>query len=138
MSITNFRKMGKLPAMQGLYDPQYEHDACGVGFVVNIDGTKSHAIIENGLKVLENLVHRGAIGGDMKTGDGAGILFQIPDALFRRDCKQLKIGLPQPGSYGVGMVFMPQSKKSREKCIQFLENIVTTEGLSCFGGQRVY
>ncbi len=129
--------MGKLPAMQGLYDPQYEHDACGVGFVVNIDGTKSHAIIENGLKVLENLVHRGAIGGDMKTGDGAGILFQIPDALFRRDCKQLKIGLPQPGSYGVGMVFMPQSKKSREKCIQFLENIVTTEGLGFLGWRPV-
>ena len=88
------KKMGNFPAKQGLYDPWYEHDACGVGFVVNIDGTKSHAIIENGLKVLENLVHRGAIGGDLKTGDGAGILFQIPDSMFRRDCKQLEISLP--------------------------------------------
>ena len=137
MLRNNRKKMGNFPATQGLYDPEYEHDACGVGFVVNIDGTKSHAIIENGLKVLENLVHRGAIGGDLKTGDGAGLLFQIPDAMFRRDCKHLGIGLPKPGSYGVGMIFMPQSRESREKCVQILENIVNAEGLSFLGWRPV-
>ena len=137
MLINNRKKMGNTPAAQGLYDPGYEHDACGVGFVVNIDGTQSHAIIENGLKVLENLVHRGAIGGDLKTGDGAGILFQIPDAMFRRDCKALGIELPNPGSYGVGMIFMPQSLESREKCVQLLENTISAEGLNFLGWRPV-
>ena len=137
MLINNRKKMGNTPAAQGLYDPGYEHDACGVGFVVNIDGTQSHAIIENGLKVLENLVHRGAIGGDLKTGDGAGILFQIPDAMFRRDCKALGIELPNPGSYGVGMIFMPQSLESREKCVQILENTISAEGLNFLGWRPV-
>ncbi|MBN1276480.1 MAG: hypothetical protein JXA35_03240, partial [Deltaproteobacteria bacterium] len=77
--------MGRLRPVNGLYDPKYEHDACGVGFVVNTDGTRSHAIIEKGIEVLKNLEHRGAIGADMNTGDGAGILFQIPDAFFRRE-----------------------------------------------------
>ena len=137
MLKNNRKKMGNFPFEQGLYDPEYEHDACGVGFVVNIDGTKTHAIIENGLKVLENLAHRGAIGGDLETGDGAGILFQIPDAMFRRDCKQLGISLPEPKSYGVGMIFMPQSWKSREKCIQIIENTVNAEGLEFLGWRPV-
>jgi len=137
MPRNNLKKMGKLPSAQGLYCPEYEHDACGVGFVVNIDGTKSHTIIESGIKVLENLVHRGAIGGDLKTGDGAGILFQIPDAMFRRACKQLGIELPDPGSYGVGMIFMPQSRESREKCVQIMENTINSEGLEFLGWRHV-
>ncbi|MBT8352000.1 MAG: glutamate synthase large subunit, partial [Deltaproteobacteria bacterium] len=137
MSNSNFRKLGKLPATQGLYCPDYEHDACGVGFVVNIDGTKSHTIIENGIKVLENLMHRGAIGGDLKTGDGAGILFQIPDAMFRRDSKHLEIKLSDPGTYGASMVFMPQSSRSREKCVQLMENSVNSEGLKFLGWRPV-
>ena len=137
MLRNNQKKMGNFPAAQGLYDPGYEHDACGVGFVVNIDGTKSHAIIENGIKVLENLVHRGAIGGDLKTGDGAGILFQIPDAMFRRDSKHLGIRLPEPGSYGVGMIFMPQSRESREECVQMIEDTVNAEGLGFLGWRPV-
>ncbi len=97
------KKMGRFPPAQGLYDPAYEHDACGVGFVVNINGEKSHAIIERGGNVLINLLHRGAIGGDLKTGDGAGILFQIPDTLYRRHSRDLGFSLPDPGKYGVGM-----------------------------------
>ncbi len=122
---------------QGLYDPAYEHDACGVGFVVNINGDKSHAIIESGVNVLVNLLHRGAIGGDLKTGDGAGILFQIPDEMFRRNCKDLGFNLPEPGDYGVGMIFMPRSRESREKCIRETENTVRAEGLKFIGWRPV-
>ena len=83
---------------QDLYDPSYEHDACGVGFIANIDGSKSHDIVEQSIRILVNLEHRGAVGGDMKTGDGAGLLMQIPDAFFRR---VLPFELPPAGSYGV-------------------------------------
>ncbi len=131
------RKMGKFPEAQGLYDPEYEHDACGVGFVVNINGNKSHGIIENGVKVLENLQHRGAIGGDLKTGDGAGILFQIPDEMFRRDCQSQGIDLPSSGNYGVGMIFMPRSRESREICIQIIEHTFNAEGLVFLGWRPV-
>jgi len=78
---TNNEIFGRFPPAQGLYDPCNEHDSCGVGFVANIDGTKTHDIIKKGIRVLENLLHRGAIGGDLMTGDGAGILFQIPDSM---------------------------------------------------------
>jgi glutamate synthase domain-containing protein 1 len=93
-----------------LYDPKYEHDGCGVGFVVNINGTKSHEIIEHGIEVMINLLHRGATGGDAKTGDGAGILIQIPDAFLKHECNSIGISLPSPGKYGVGMIFLPQNK----------------------------
>lgn len=137
MKVHNDKKIGNLPAAQGLYDPKYEHDACGVGFVANIYGTKSHAIIEDGIKVLENLLHRGAIGGDLKTGDGAGLLFQIPDEMIRKDCIRLGISLPGPGRYGVGMIFMPQSRHSREKCVQIIEHTVEAEGLGFLGWRPV-
>lgn len=91
-----------LPARQGLYDPAFEHDACGMGFVVNIKGNKSHDIIDDALTVLENLSHRGASGADENTGDGAGILVQIPHRFFRRECEVLGFTLPGPGSYGWG------------------------------------
>ncbi|MCZ6822666.1 MAG: hypothetical protein O7F10_06930, partial [Deltaproteobacteria bacterium] len=86
-----------MPKRQGLYDPSFEHDACGVGFVCNIDGTKSHDIIQRALQVLVNLTHRGAAGSDADTGDGAGILMQIPHAFLERECGGLGIRLPDPG-----------------------------------------
>lgn len=94
-----------LPMQQGLYDPALEHDACGMGFVVNIKGKKSHEIIDEALTVLENLNHRGASGADENTGDGAGILIQIPHDFFIRECDVLGFDLPEKGDYGVGMIF---------------------------------
>src|SRR3954464_11099476 len=95
------------PPKQGLYDPANEHDACGVGFVVNIRGEKSHQIVRSGLEILVNLTHRGACGCDPLTGDGAGILTQIPDELFRAKAAELGIALPSRGAYGVGTLFLP-------------------------------
>ena len=131
------KPFGRFPAAQGLYDPHNEHDSCGVGFVANIDGSKSHEIVESGIKVLQNLLHRGAIGGDLKTGDGAGILFQIPDDFFRNECEHLDIKLPEPGRYGVGMIFMPQSSECRKKCRNILEKTVESEGLDFLGWRDV-
>ncbi|MBI3986186.1 MAG: glutamate synthase subunit alpha, partial [Lentisphaerae bacterium] len=119
------------PEPQGLYDPAQERDACGVGFVANIDGTPSHAIIERGIEVLKNLLHRGATGGDMNTGDGAGISIQIPDAFFRRKC--LAFDLPEPGRYGVGMLFLPDSPDFRKLCMGIVETTATEEGLAFLG-----
>ncbi|HOG65761.1 MAG TPA: glutamate synthase subunit alpha, partial [Spirochaetota bacterium] len=93
----------------GLYRPEYEHDNCGVGFVANIDGRRDHAIIEHGLSVLENLIHRGAVGGDGKTGDGAGMLVQLPDAFFRRVLALDRVRLPPQGEYGAGMLFVERT-----------------------------
>src|SRR5215469_5337843 len=91
---------------QGLYDPSFEHDACGVGFVARLDGRKSHATVQSGLQLLRNLQHRGACGCDQDTGDGAGILLQMPDAFFRAETARLAITLPPPGDYGVAMAFL--------------------------------
>ncbi|MFN6941082.1 MAG: hypothetical protein ACK4OG_03700, partial [Parvibaculum sp.] len=104
-----------LPAAQGLYDPRNEHDACGIGFIANIHNRKSHRIIQDGLKILENLEHRGAVGADPKAGDGAGILIQMPDAFFRKEAKKLGIELPAEGHYGVGMLFLPKAADARAK-----------------------
>ncbi len=93
------------PQRQGLYDPQQEHDACGVGFVVDLNGRKSHDIIQKAIKVLVNLEHRGACGSEKNTGDGAGILLQTPHQFLARECDRLKIELPCCSQYGVGMVF---------------------------------
>src|SRR3989442_11057635 len=98
---------GPTPA-QGLYDPAHEHDACGVGFVVDIKGRKSHAIVSQALTVLKNLLHRGACGCEANTGDGAGILIQMPHAFLRRECARLGFALPEPGQYGAGLVFLPR------------------------------
>jgi len=125
-----------MPVAQGLYDPANEHDSCGVGFLANIDGTPSHRIVSDSIEVLKNLLHRGAVGGDLSTGDGAGVLLQIPDKLFRKEAAGLKITLPKAGEYGVGMLFMPQSD-AREVCRQAIESVIREEGLKCFGWREV-
>src|SRR5262245_35033101 len=95
-------------AQSGLYDPANEKDACGVGFVAHIKGHKAHSIVEQGLKILENLDHRGAVGADKLMGDGAGILIQIPDEFYRAEMAEQGVELPPPGEYGVGMIFLPK------------------------------
>lgn len=126
-----------LPPAQGLYHPKNEHDACGVGFVAHIKGKKSHAIIQQGLKILENLDHRGAVGADKLMGDGAGILIQIPDTLYRDEFAQHSITLPPPGEYGVAMVFLPKETASRLACEQELERSVRAEGQVVLGWRNV-
>ena len=121
------------PPAQGLYHPAHEHDACGIGFVANIRGHKSHEIISKGIQVLLNLTHRGACGCDPETGDGAGILIQIPHQFFARECGKLGFKLPKPGDYGVGMTFLPVEKHERLQCEGILERIVREEGLTVFG-----
>ena len=125
------------PAPQGLYDPQREHDACGVGFLVNIQGEKSHRIIEQGITVLKNLLHRGATGADPETGDGAGLLFQIPDAFFRKACGALRMDLPPAGEYGVGMLFLPRDPDRRALCRAAVERAAEDEGLRFLGWRDV-
>ena len=122
-----------LPPKQGLYDPHFEHDACGVGFVVNIKGKQSHEIVQQGLTILLNLSHRGARGAEPTTGDGAGILIQLPHAFFQHVGQKLGIHLPAPGNYGVGMVFLPVDKAQRRICEQTVERIVVEEGQHFLG-----
>jgi len=122
-----------LPAAQGLYDPAGERDACGIGFVVNIKGRASHQIIEQGIQILVNLTHRGAAGCDPDTGDGAGLLIQIPHAFFARECDRLGFSLPPPGRYGVGMVFLPVERHERLLAEGILERIAREEGLEVLG-----
>ena len=117
----------------GLYDPRNERDACGIGFIASIKGEKSHSIIDKGIQILVNLTHRGASGCDPVTGDGAGILIQIPHAFFERECSQLGFSLPPPGEYGIGMVFLPVERHQRLICEGILERIVREEGLTILG-----
>ena len=126
-----------LPKKQGLYDPALEHDACGMGFVVNIKGEKSHSIIEEALTVLENLNHRGASGADENSGDGAGITIQIPHDFFKRECEVLGFDLPAPGSYGVGMIFAHKYDDFRKTQIETFEEIVRREGQHILGWREV-
>lgn len=121
----------------GLYDPKNEHDACGVGFVAHIKGAKAHAIVQQGLKILENLDHRGAVGADPLMGDGAGILIQIPDDFYRAEMSAQGITLPPPGEYGVGMIFLPKEHASRLACEQELERAVKAEGQVLLGWRDV-
>ncbi|MCB8745811.1 glutamate synthase subunit alpha [Rhodoferax sp. U2-2l] len=121
----------------GLYSSAQEHDACGVGFVAHIKGTKSHDIVKNALKILENLDHRGAVGADKLMGDGAGILIQLPDALYREEMAAQGVILPPPGEYGVGMVFLPKEHASRLACEQELERAVKAEGQVLLGWRDV-
>ncbi len=125
------------PAAQGLYRPGNEHDACGVGFVANIKGAKSHAIVEQGLTILKNLTHRGAVGADPLAGDGAGILIQIPDQFFRQEMAQQDVVLPPLGEYGVGMVFLPQEPASRLACEYEIERAIKDEGQVLLGWRDV-
>ncbi|MGH9717892.1 MAG: glutamate synthase large subunit [Candidatus Acidiferrales bacterium] len=121
------------PPPQGLYDPRQEHDACGVGFVANIEGQKSHEIVMKGVQILINLTHRGACGCDPQTGDGAGILIQIPHTFFDRECARLGFSLPAPGEYGVGMVFLPVDRQERLLCEGILEKAARDQGLTVLG-----
>jgi glutamate synthase domain-containing protein 2/glutamate synthase domain-containing protein 1/glutamate synthase domain-containing protein 3 len=121
------------PPPQGLYDPAYEHDACGMGFVAHVKGQKSHDIVRKGIHVLISLTHRGACGCDPETGDGAGILIQIPHKFFQRECAKLGFQLPEPGRYAVGMTFLPVEKHQRLQCEGILERIVREEGLALLG-----
>ena len=122
-----------LPPAQGLYDPRHEHDACGIGFVANIKGQKSHDIIVKGIQVLINLTHRGACGCDPETGDGAGVLIQIPHKFFARECAKLGFTLPPAGEYGVGMTFLPVEPHARRRTEGIMERIVAEEGLRVLG-----
>ncbi len=122
---------------KGLYDPQYEHDSCGVGFVVNVKGQKSNQIVQQAITVLLNLRHRGACGCEANTGDGAGILLQVPHAFLKHACQKEKIKLPSPKEYGVGMVFLPQDASQRKACEKLFEQIIKEEGQHFLGWRTV-
>ncbi len=125
------------PEAQGLYDPGREHDACGVGFVAHIKGKKSHQIVEQGLTVLRNLTHRGAVGWDPKLSDGAGLLIQVPDRFLREEMARRGVRLPPPGQYGVGMVFLPREPASRFACEYEIERAIKDEGQVLLGWRDV-
>ncbi len=125
------------PPAQGLYDPAHEHDACGVGFVVDIEGRRSHTIVRQALSVLINLLHRGACGCEANTGDGAGILIQIPDKFLRRECGRLGIPLPPARDYGCGLVFLPRAPEQRDRVRALLHSIVDEEGQRLLGWREV-
>ncbi|TBY51999.1 glutamate synthase large subunit [Rhizobium leguminosarum bv. viciae] len=126
-----------LPKKQGLYDPRNEHDACGVGFVAHMKGQKSHQIVKDGLFILENLTHRGAVGADPLMGDGAGILVQIPDRFFREEMAEQGITLPPVGEYGVGHIFMPRDEKQIEHFKKVIKDVITEEGQVFIGFRDV-
>jgi len=126
-----------LSKTQGLYQSNQEHDACGVGFVAHIKGHKSHAIVSQALKILENLDHRGAVGADKLMGDGAGILIQIPDALYREEMALQGVALPPFGEYGVGLIFLPKEQASKQACEQELERAIQAEGQVLLGWRDV-
>ncbi len=130
-------KKNRAPVKQGLYDPQFEHDACGVGFVANMKGQKSHEIVSQALEILVNLDHRGACGCEPNTGDGAGILMQIPDGFLRSACAPLGIELPAPFQYGVGMVFTSPEATERNAARHLLEKILVEEGVELLGWRDV-
>jgi glutamate synthase domain-containing protein 2/glutamate synthase domain-containing protein 1/glutamate synthase domain-containing protein 3 len=127
------QRLGVLPPAQGLYNPQLERDACGLGFVTNIKGHASHEIIVRGIQILINLTHRGACGCDPETGDGAGILIQVPHGFFSRECARLGFTLPKPGHYGVGMIFFPVDRQPRLQVEGILERIAREEDLEVLG-----
>ncbi len=126
-----------MPSPQGLYDPRNEHDACGVGFVAHIKGRKTHSIVEQGLTVLRNLTHRGAVGWDPKLSDGAGILIQLPDRFLREEMAKQGVALPPAGQYGVGMVFLPREPASRLACEYEIERAIKDEGQVLIGWRDV-
>ncbi|HLN25094.1 MAG TPA: glutamate synthase subunit alpha, partial [Patescibacteria group bacterium] len=125
------------PNEQGLYDPRNEHDACGVGFVVDIKNRKNHRIVRQGLEILVNLTHRGATGADPLAGDGAGILIQLPDAFLRAEAEGLGIALPEIGAYGVGFLFLPQDAAHRAQCEKVIADTIVAEGQAVLGWRDV-
>jgi len=131
------RDTGMMAGRKGLYDPRNEHDSCGVGFVVNIDGRETHDIVERGIRVLQNLVHRGAAGGDDRTGDGAGILVRVPDEFLRNQWQGRQPQLPARGSYGIGMIFLPRAGNERRQAQNLVGTIVNEEGFEFLGWRDV-
>ncbi|WP_028784359.1 glutamate synthase large subunit [Thalassobacillus devorans] len=125
------------PIPQGLYNPANEHEACGIGMIANINGRKSHDIVQNAVTILCNLEHRGGQSADVNSGDGAGILTQIPHRFFLKQCKKENIDLPGEGEYGVGMVFLPQDEYKRLQCIEIVEDIIREEGQGLLGWRTV-
>src|SRR5262245_59247284 len=125
------------PRASGLFDPRREYDACGVGFIADLKGNRSHQLIRDALAILQNLEHRGAVGADPIAGDGAGILIQIPDAFMRQECGALGIKLPKPGHYAVGHIFMPQDERLRAHCERVWTRIIREEGLEFLGWRSV-
>ncbi|MCP4045610.1 MAG: glutamate synthase subunit alpha, partial [Gammaproteobacteria bacterium] len=125
------------PEKQGLYDPNNEHDACGVGFVAHIKNQKSHEIVLNGLQILTNLDHRGAVGADPLAGDGAGIMIQIPHAFLSEECSRIGITLPEPEFYATGLVFLPREQGLREECEAAIGQIAEREGQQLLGWRDV-
>ncbi len=130
-------KDNHFPTTQGLYDSRFEHDSCGVGFVCNIKGKKSNNIIRQGINVLYRLAHRGAVGADPKTGDGAGLLIQTPHEFFKKAAADNKISLPGPGAYGSGLVFLPQDIREREFCKDVFEKTIKGHGQGFLGWRSV-
>jgi len=131
------RQRTSRPGKQGLYDPAFEHDACGVGFVVDIKGRKSHAMLQQGLQVLTNLDHRGACGAEIDTGDGAGVLIQMPHRFLVEAARKARIELPEPGAYGCGIIFLPRNPTLRRRIEERFEQIVQSEGQSVLGWRTV-
>ena len=121
----------------GLYDPRHEHDSCGVGFIADLKGRRSHDIVAKGLQILENLTHRGAVGSDPLVGDGAGILVQLPHEFFAAECDALGFALPEPGDYGVGHLFMPRDAGRRAHFEAIVERVVAAEGQKLLGWRSV-
>ncbi|MBI3581495.1 MAG: glutamate synthase large subunit [Nitrospinae bacterium] len=122
---------------EGLYEPSFEHDSCGVGFVADLDGKKTHKTIRNGIQILENLEHRGASGAEKNSGDGAGLTLQTPDEFFRKKGSNLGFALPDEGNYAVGMVFLPKDDGAREKIMAIFKKCVEEEGQELLGWRRV-
>ena len=125
------------PVKSGLFDPMREHDACGVGFIVNLRNRKSQQIVQNGLRILENLEHRGAVGADPLMGDGAGIMVQIPHRFFVKEGQRLGFSVPAPGQYAVGFIFMPQEIELREKMESVVSRVIEDEGQIVLGSRDV-
>ena len=126
-----------LPVKQGMYDPQFEKDACGMGFVAHIKGRKSHEIVEQALTLLFNMEHRGGQGSEPNTGDGAGILLQIPHRFFSAETAKIGFELPEPGQYAVAMVFLPQDESARRNHEEIFEGIISEEGQTLLGWRTV-
>src|SRR5215510_10912548 len=145
MTMTRTHSAGIADAMalqavaeaQGLFDPSREYDACGVGFIANLKGGKTHKLIEDALCILENLEHRGAVGADPIAGDGAGVLIQIPHAFLEAECARLKFTLPKPGHYACGHLFLPQDERLRAHCERVWMRIIREEGLEFLGWRSV-
>jgi len=135
----NFARRGAagLPPARGLYDPAFEHDGCGIGFIARLDARPDHRIVEDAVRILVNLEHRGAVGGDLATGDGAGLLLPIPDAFLRAELGAAGVELPEPGDYGLGMVFLPRDPAPAERCAGRLEQIARDEGCEILGWRDV-